>query len=172
MTECRHRLTRETVESPCLDIIKSHLDHPGYPVVYCPSEAGRLDEMASRGPFQPKLFSNSVTVSLLHTTWLFSPRKGKTEEKQARIFPLAFYAKSNLESSFNNDNGCSVSRRHRVNFNGSCKLHECEVVQCCLECKRGKKQAKTFKLSQTVQESYVNKVNISLSFIHTASQLW
>lgn len=50
-------------------------------------------------------------------------------------------------------------------------MHECEVVQCCLECIHGRKQAKAFKLSQTVQEAYVNEVNISLSFIYTASQL-
>lgn len=40
-----------------------HFGHgPGHPALVCPSQAGQLDQMTSRDPFQSQLSSDSMTV--------------------------------------------------------------------------------------------------------------
>ncbi len=60
VTEHRHRLLREVVESSSLEIQKVFGHGPGHLALCGPARAGRLDQMTSRGLFQPQPFCDSV----------------------------------------------------------------------------------------------------------------
>jgi len=63
MTEHYHSLTREFVEPPSLEILKSCLDMVlGSWLQVTLLEPGRLDQMTCRGPFRPQPFCDSVVL--------------------------------------------------------------------------------------------------------------
>lgn len=66
VTEHSHRLLREVVESPSSGILRNCWTHcPGQVPLSDPAWAGSLNQMTSRGPFQPQSF-------LLHwKLWIF-----------------------------------------------------------------------------------------------------
>ena len=60
---CIVRLLREVVDCPSLEILETQLD--AYSTAYCMEpflQGERLDSAISRGPFQPLLFCDCVTV--------------------------------------------------------------------------------------------------------------
>lgn len=80
VTEQWDRLPMDIVESPFLNVVKNqnknigkktkkrkkqkHFGHgPGHPALVGPSQAGQLDQMTSRDPFQNQLSSDSVNVT-------------------------------------------------------------------------------------------------------------
>ena len=69
VTKHWHRLPREAVQSPSLQIFKHHLD---LLALGGPTEAERLDQKTSRGPFRPQPLCNSVTPGTQRSLWLSS----------------------------------------------------------------------------------------------------
>jgi len=64
VTKHLHRLSGKVVESPSLEIFKSHLDTVLGNQLYVPLlEQGVLDQMTSRGPFPPQPFCDSVKIT-------------------------------------------------------------------------------------------------------------
>lgn len=61
MTEHFKKLPRDAVESPSLEVFKSHLDMVPFNLFQV-SLAGGLDQMNFRGAFQDQLFCDSVII--------------------------------------------------------------------------------------------------------------
>lgn len=93
--ECQHRLTREVVDPPSLEIFKSHLDLGSSGLLDLSGRAGAgvLNQATSRVPFQTKIMAFFLSLSLLFiylfvfyiSIWLFIINLKKKKKKTCEL---------------------------------------------------------------------------------------
>jgi len=86
VTEHRHRLPREAVESPRLDIFRNSRRGPGQAALGDPAQARGLDQLISRGPWQPQPLCHLWGFPTGDTGWALLPWQPSEEPSQGALF--------------------------------------------------------------------------------------